>query len=426
MEDNIFLIDSEMTKRLGRNGIVVQQRQGTVLSAVYEISSSPPCPRCEQAGKQHGFLSTEFYDICEDDVHCDTPEIVKVRLTRRRFQCPKCRSEINIQLPFLGYGDKITDRLRQWIVDASLKHSFEDVSNILHGSVSSSHIRKIFREWVKTRDEDFYEHVATPDFLGIHHIFVGGNEYFAVSNLEQRCLIDLIPCSESALLSQLLIHLAARSLPKKIWSDFDWECVIPVRAIFRSDGVVISCESLLSSLTRLFLSIFEAKYKGAEKATIRRVISAPATKEYVTRNERNTASKRLLSYDVLSGLYASQLALIVREKVNNWNHTEFPKWKNSIPRCQETAFFMELIELCDKEINHSFLPGNNPDQFHEVGSKVTELIASNSKCSFEVLRAKLRYSKPPKLVYLKTGDFYYLNGMRKYEKKAFYAGVPLD
>ena len=426
-ENDIVQIDFHTTSRLGIDGLtVVRSNDGTALSAIYEPSTTPYCPRCDCPGKAGGFTDAEFYDILNDNSFDESPEVVRIKLKRRRYQCPKCRQEIKTPLPFLRSGERISVKMKEWISHAALTKSYDEVSGMLDGCVSSPHVRKIFRAWIEERDKDFQNNIATPEILGVHHLTVGDTEYLAVSNIEEQCFIDLFPYSDFVGLSQLLVHLAGRAAVGEVDSDFDWHCIMPSFAVYRQSRLAISCESLLKSFTRLLLQTFESEYKGAEKATIRRVISAPLTDEFVTRDERNTATKRLSSYSVLNDLYTSQITLIIRCEAGGWNQVELAKWKKTLPTCSATEAFIELMDMCDTAFGNAILPTSHCAQFHEIGESISDLIASFPKCSFEVLRARIRYSTQPKVIRRKTGTFSYVGGVRKYEQRTLYAGIPLD
>jgi len=137
------------------------------------------CPKCATVANlyKHGKKQQLFFDL---PMHAKR---VGIYVNRQRFKCRDCNETF-----FENLTDMDTNRLINWIQEASLEKTFTSVADDI--GVDEKTVRNIFNDYVAELEAqtDF----RTPKWLGIDEIHLLKNYRCVITDVENKSVIDIL------------------------------------------------------------------------------------------------------------------------------------------------------------------------------------------------------------------------------------------
>lgn len=149
-------------------------------------TATPPshCPKCGSVSNlyKHGKREQLFYDL---PMHAKRVGLI---INRQRYRCLECKETFFENLPDMDVSRSVTNRLIDWIKEASLEKTFTSVADEI--GVNEKTVRNIFNDYVRELESktDF----RTPKWLGIDEIHLLKNYRCVITDVENKSVIDIL------------------------------------------------------------------------------------------------------------------------------------------------------------------------------------------------------------------------------------------
>ena len=152
---------------------------------VKSITLSPShCPKCGIVTNlyKHGKKQQLFFDL---PMHAKR---VGIYVNRQRYKCRECNETFFENLPDMDVNRSVTNRLINWIQEASLKKTFTSVAEEI--GVDEKTVRNIFNDYVAKLEAqtDF----RTPKWLGIDEVHLLKSYRCVITDVENKSVIDIL------------------------------------------------------------------------------------------------------------------------------------------------------------------------------------------------------------------------------------------
>src|SRR5690625_4593738 len=142
------------------------------------------CPKCGTVANlyKHGKKQQLFFDL---PMHAKR---VGIYVNRQRFKCRDCNETFFENLTDMDTNRSVTNRLINWIQEASLEKTFTSVADDI--GVDEKTVRNIFNDYVAELEAqtDF----RTPKWLGIDEIHLLKNYRCVITDVENKSVIDIL------------------------------------------------------------------------------------------------------------------------------------------------------------------------------------------------------------------------------------------
>jgi len=151
-----------------------------------QTTFSPPshCPKCGTIANlyKHGHKQQLFFDL---PMHAKR---VGIYVKRQRYKCRECSETFFEDLPDMDTNRSVTNRLIDWIQEASLEKTFTSVADDI--GVDEKTVRNIFNDYVTELEEqtDF----RTPKWLGIDEVHLLKNYRCVITDVKDKSVIDIL------------------------------------------------------------------------------------------------------------------------------------------------------------------------------------------------------------------------------------------
>src|SRR5699024_9187358 len=128
------------------------------------ISSPSHCPKCGAIQKLYNQEQKQqlFFDL---PIHAKR---VGIYVKRQRYKCRECNETFLENLPDMDAKRSITNRLIDWIQEASLERTFTTVADEI--GVDEKTVRNIFNDYVA--ELELQTDFRTPKWLGIDEVYL--------------------------------------------------------------------------------------------------------------------------------------------------------------------------------------------------------------------------------------------------------------
>ncbi|KIL74747.1 Mobile element protein [Bacillus badius] len=146
----------------------------------------PPtyCPKCGTIANlyKHGKKKQLFFDL---PMHAKR---VGIYVNRQRYKCKECKETFFENLTDIDINRSVTNRLINWIQEASLEKTFTSVAEEI--GVDEKTVRNIFNDYVDELEAqtDF----RTPKWLGIDEVHLLKNYNCVITDVENKSVIDIL------------------------------------------------------------------------------------------------------------------------------------------------------------------------------------------------------------------------------------------
>jgi len=149
------------------------------------INSKPSyCPKCGSVPNfyKHGKKKQLFFDL---PMHAKR---VGIYVKRQRYKCRDCNETFFENLPDMDVNRSVTNRLIDWIQEASLEKTFTSVADDI--GVDEKTVRNIFNDYVAELEAQ--TEFRTPKWLGLDEVHLLKNYRFVVTDVENKSVIDIL------------------------------------------------------------------------------------------------------------------------------------------------------------------------------------------------------------------------------------------
>ncbi|WP_102275594.1 ISL3 family transposase [Cytobacillus massiliigabonensis] len=151
-----------------------------------ESTTLPPshCLKCGTVANlyKHGKKQQLFFDL---PMHAKR---VGIYVNRQRYKYRECNETFFENLPDMDVNRSVTNRLINWIQEASLEKTFTSVAEEI--GVDEKTVRNIFNDYVAELEAqtDF----RTPKWLGIDEVHLLKNYRCVITDVENKSVIDIL------------------------------------------------------------------------------------------------------------------------------------------------------------------------------------------------------------------------------------------
>ena len=151
-----------------------------------ESTTLPPshCPKCGTVANlyKHGKKQQLYFDL---PMHAKR---VGIYVNRQRYKCRECNETFFENLPDMDVSRSVTNRLIDWIQEASLEKKFTSIADDI--GIDEKTVRNIFNDYVAELEAqtDF----RTPNWLGIDEVHLLKNYRCVITDVENKSVIGIL------------------------------------------------------------------------------------------------------------------------------------------------------------------------------------------------------------------------------------------
>src|SRR5690625_1391851 len=113
---------------------------------------------------------------------------VGIYVKRQRYKCRECNETFFEKFPDMDINRSVTNRLIDWIQEASLEKTFTSVADDI--GVDEKTVRNIFNDYVAELEAQ--TEFRTPKWLGLDEVHLLKNYRFVVTDVENKSVIDIL------------------------------------------------------------------------------------------------------------------------------------------------------------------------------------------------------------------------------------------
>jgi transposase len=164
--------------------IGTQENDNDILFTVK--TKKPPycCPECGSTSiYKHGKTERFVRDLSMFGKR------VGINILGHRYKCRNCPITFSESYKSIDDRDKITNRLRQYIQEQSLKKPFANIA--YEFSISPTTVKRIFTEFVKEQERQMV--FKTPKILGIDEVHLNKQMRAVFTDIENLKVLDILP-----------------------------------------------------------------------------------------------------------------------------------------------------------------------------------------------------------------------------------------
>ncbi|XHR27917.1 MAG: ISL3 family transposase [Chthoniobacteraceae bacterium] len=316
---------------------------------------------------------------------------VSIWVNRRRWFCKRCQGTVYQDVPHMDKHHAMTERLVRYIEAAGREKPFTTIARKL--GVSEGTVRLVFKAYatriLASRSAD------APRWIGIGPVTYGHRLWTAVTDVENKTLLDLLPSRSEEAVADFLRGLPGKEAIERVTISM-WE---PYR---KAVTAVLPWTCLMVDRFHI------AKQANEAMDRLRSEMATPVSKHGLIRNDRrmilrtperlNTAQRMKLDtwlgcYPRLkAGYYAKERYRAIWECATRAEaEARYAEWERRLPP-DLAPMFRNLIlttEAWREEILASIESGCPAHLYAEcVSSLQRSLNPLGRGCSFEVVRAK--------------------------------------
>lgn len=157
---------------------------GNLLYDLIPVTESRICPLCGGSGKKHGkYRPRQVRDLPQSLAQ------VGIQIHSNRYICKDCGNSWVNEYSSIDSNAHITNRLREYIRNESLKEPFKVIADEL--AIADTTVKRVFDEYIAELDSERV--ISAPRVLGIDENHLMKNYRAVFVDVEERVLIDILP-----------------------------------------------------------------------------------------------------------------------------------------------------------------------------------------------------------------------------------------
>jgi transposase len=353
------------------------------------------CPKCMTIYAKvyrHGSRQQLIHDL---PVH---GKRVGILLNRTRYRCRNCEQTFLQQLSQVDDGKQMTSRLVQYVEAESLRRTFTSIAGDV--GLDDKTVRNLFRAYAERLDASTV--FETPTHMGVDEVHLLRKPRFVMTNLTERTIIAVLQERTKKVVAAHMLGMPDRERVEVVTMDMWRAYADAARAAFPNATVVVDKFHVVRMASQAMEVIRKAQREGLEPKFRRRLM-----------HDRFILLRRPRDLDddqrkVMAGWFEQfpKLAEAYRLKEAFYGLWDIPKkadaiagyeaWERSITDRELLAAFKPLLTAMANWRTEIFAFWD-----HRHTNALTEALNGIAKAveragrgySFEVIRAKLLYSK---------------------------------
>ena len=186
-----------------------------VLFHVYEVQNrkhNDRCPVCGGRGKIHESVIRRIRDL--DSFGMPIYLFYKVN----KYDCLNCNCFFAEDISAVA-DDKarMTNRMREAVARRAVNYSFESVA--ADYNISSTTVKRAFKDWVDSKDDARSEFLYTPEVLGIDETHIGNKMSAVFTDNKNNRLLEILPGRKKPEVIEFLKSLQEPNTLKAVTTD---------------------------------------------------------------------------------------------------------------------------------------------------------------------------------------------------------------
>lgn len=354
-------------------------------------AKSPPhcCPECGSLSiYKHGKTERFVRDLNAFGKR------VGINILGNRYKCQDCSTTFSESYKSIDDRDKITNRLRNYIQEQSLKKPFANIADEF--SISPTTVKRIFTEFVKEQEAQMI--FTTPRILGIDEVHLNKQMRAVFTDIEKLKVLDMLPKRNKEDVIAFLKKLPDISNVEVVITDM-WQPykdavlnVIPhARLVVDKFHVIQYANIAMENTRKSFRSTLTDKQR---KQLMHERFILLKNKEDLTPQEKwnlqiwfVTFPTLKVAYNLKEGLRDMYLCETREQAIEYYR-----QWKSSIPKDMQS--FLDIAKIIDNWSTEIF---NYFDYFvtnaftESINNLIKHIEKAGRGYSFEVLRAKVLF-----------------------------------
>lgn len=322
---------------------------------------------------------------------------VKIVIRHKRYKCPMCGGTFYEWLDSVERNDKVTKRLKQYLVQLALKRPFTNIAD--EYGVSHTSVRRYFEEYVAKRDEECY--LVAPRVLGIDEAHLNKTMRGVFTDTENFKLLEISKENKKQAIKEVIFSMEGYKNIEVATIDMASGYRHAIRECVPNCIVVVDKFHVIQYAQKAFSRI-RVDIKNSLPKEDRKILSRD---KWILQSNKEDIEKR-------SGLieqrteWFKQFPLLgkaywLKEGIRDvYNHSKdkqealerFEKWEKDIPK--EFKEFKSIRRTFNNHKEEIFNYFDHPytNAFTESMNNIIKQVEKNGKgYSFEVLRAKVLY-----------------------------------
>ena len=396
MSDNLYNIEPKEFKVLERHEV------GNCITYVLEPISKPTCcPDCQDTNFiQHGITSRKARDLNEFN------KLVGLVIKGHRYRCKTCGKTWVDTYKSIDDAAKMTNRMRDYIINQCLQTTFTDIKKEL--DISLTAIEKIFAKYAEEMESQ--RQIVAPRILGMDETMLNGIYRGMYVDVENRRIIDITADRKQRTVRQWLALLPEKERTEcatiDMWGSYKDALTMEMPNVF----IVIDKFHVIKHLNEA-LDTIRKKYTSELSDKERRHIKGNRWL-LLTNSEEIEGMNAMRLHDILYSFPKLKGPYEIKErfrdiylfsKTREEAEQAFEEWKTTINDYPEYLAFADTVENWRTEI-FNYFDFRFTNAVTESLNKVSKEISAQGRgYNFNVLRAKILYrnqaAKPAKFAY---------------------------
>ena len=384
MSDSLYNIEPKEFKVLERHEV------GDSITYVLEPIIKPTCcPDCQDANFiQHGINQRKARDLNEFN------KLVGIVIKGHRYRCKSCGKTWVDTYKSIDDAAKMTNRMRDYIIDQCLKTTFTNIKREL--DISLTAVEKIFAKYVEEMEGQ--RQIVAPRILGMDETMLNGIYRGMYVDVENRRIIDITSDRKLRTVRQWLANLPEKERTEcatiDMWGSYKDALTMEMPNVF----IVIDKFHVIKHLNEA-LDTIRKKYTATLTDKERRHIKGNRWLLLSNSDILYSFPKLKEPYEIKERFRDIYLFSNTREDAEQ----AFDEWKETISDYPEYLAFADTVENWRTEI-FNYFDFRFTNAVTESLNKVSKEISAQGRgYNFSVLRAKLLYrneaAKPAKFAY---------------------------
>jgi transposase len=357
------------------------------------------CPNCGTCGEvvRFGKKQVKFRDL---PLH---GRWVTLWLVRRRFMCRACNTTFSPALPEMAESNRMTRRLADYIIKATVGRTNSDVGREV--GVNESVIRTLFRDHFEAQ-KDRYKPTA-PRVLGIDELYLQRTYRCVLTNIEEETIIDLLESRTKPQVTAYLSRLKDRKDIEIVCMDM-WNPYREVTKALMPQATIVVDKFHIQRMANEAMEKIRKSLKAGLSQHRRRALKGDRKLMLMREHDLNPMNRMVVDtwlnqFPELGAAYR-----LKEEFLNIWNlenesdaKEEYRRWHSSLTPEERPQWAPLTTAMSNWEAEIFAYFGNgqrNTNAFTEsMNRQMKDLNRLTRSMSFEMFRAKILFSVEHKM-----------------------------
>ena len=350
------------------------------------------CTHCGSVGVKFKKHSVRFRDVV--DIPSQGKRVL-LRVKHRRYECTECGSTFYELLSGIDSFAKVTNRLRNYIMEQAVKKEFEEVGEEV--GLTGQTVKRYFKEVIAQLSMS--KTIKAPRVLGIDEVYVNGVARAVFTDIENNILLDMLPDNTKPTVKAFIQNLEGYESIEAVTMDMlpAYRNVVK-DTIPQAKSIIDKFHVIQAANRTLGLYFNSIKRLASEKEKVylwgmRKTLMSG--KEKLSEEKIKLRDICFLKYPILKAGYwlKEDLRDVYKATDTKDAYELFWYWEESVSK--DLKHFVKVknkIVRCKQEIiNYFRFPDENLTNAltESLNRPVKDLVRAGRHCSFETVRAKV-------------------------------------